>query len=296
MLQAFRTQVEYACRMVTLAQNLYQAKIGDIVYRPLSSLMCKSSIERGQNICSYNEWPNPILSAPGVVDAADSLTAIKKLIYDDKKVTWDEMLKALKADFEGYENVWQLCHDAPKFGDDDDFADDILLTAMNITNESMAKCRDTDGAPYRPGLQSVSFHVINGRLVAAMPYGRKAREPLADGGVSPSTGFGRSPVKVLKSIAKVDHDYPARGLLNQRLNPSTTPRQFINYIRTWGELGLSHVQFNMVDTYVLRDAQVHPEKYPDLIVRVAGYSAHFIYLTKDAQESIINRAELTLGS
>jgi pyruvate-formate lyase len=279
---------------MTLAQNILTSTIGDIIYRPISSLMCKSSIERAQNIVAYNDWPNPLIIADGLVDAGDSLTAIKKLVYDDKKITWDEMLKALKANWEGYEHCWQYCHDAPKFGDDDDYADDILVTTMNIVNESMAKCRDTDGAPYRPGLQSVSFHVINGRLVAALPYGRKAREPLADGGVSPSTGFGRSPVKVLKSVAKVDHDYPARGLLNQRLNPSTTPRQFINYIRTWGELGLSHVQFNMVDSDVLRDAQVHPEKYPDLIVRVAGYSAHFIYLSKDAQDSIINRAELTL--
>ena len=294
LLQAFRTQLDYACKIISIGQAIYQSTIGTFVYRPITSLMCPSSIKRGQNIASYNDWANPLINTDGLVDVADSLTAVKKLIYDDKKITWDEMLKALKANFEGYENYWQLCHDAPKFGDDDDYADDIMITTMNITHESMAKNVDKNGAKFRPIYHSVSSYITNGRLVAALPYSRKARQPLADGGVSPSTGFGRSPLKVLKSLAKLDHDYISRGLLNQKLSPSTTPRQFIHYIRTWGELGISHVQFNMVDANVLRDAQAHPEKYPDLIVRVAGYSAHFVYLAKDAQDSIINRSELTL--
>jgi pyruvate formate-lyase/glycerol dehydratase family glycyl radical enzyme len=291
LLQAFRTQLDYACRIGAYANNIHLLKTGEFTCRPFSSLLVRGAIERGQDITTYNDSIDPLYNVDGAVDAADSLTAIKKLIYDDRKVNWDEMLKALKANWEGYEHVWQLCHDAPKFGEDDDYADSIAVTTINIINDAMAKWPDIHGKPCRGAYQSVSYFVTKGKLTAALPCGRKAGRPLADGGISPSTGFGKIPTAVIKSVAKIDADYGARLLLNQRLSLSTTPKQFLNFIRAWGELGLSHTQFNVFDVKTLKDAQVYPEKYPDLIVRVAGYSAHFAYLNKEAQDSIILRAE-----
>jgi len=295
-LEVFRTQVEYATRIGAYANNIHLLKLGEFACRPFTSLLQKGAIDRGQDITTYNDMVNPLFNISGAIDVADSLTAIKKLIFDDKKVSWDELLKALKANWEGYEHIWKLCQDAPKFGNDDEYADQIAVTTFNIINEAVEKWPDIHGVPYRGAYQSVSMFVSKGRLTAALPCGRRARQPLADGGISPSTGFGKAPTAVIKSVSKVDADRPARLLLNQRLSPSTKPREFINFIRAWGELGLSHTQFNVFDAVTLKDAQVHPEKYPDLIVRVAGYSAHFRYLVKDAQDSIISRAEQILGS
>ena len=293
-LQAFKKQLEYFTKLATYANNIHLLKVGEFACRPFSSLLIKGAIERGQDITTYNDSIDPLFNVSGVIDVADSLTAIKKLIYDDKKVTWDEMIKALKSNWEGYENIWQLCHDAPKFGEDDDYADSVAVTTFTIVNEAMATCSDIHGVPCRGAYQSVSYYLMQGKQTAALPSSRRARQPLSDGGISPSMGFGKVPTAVVKSVAKIDTDYPARLLLNQRISPSTTPKQFLNFIRTWGEFALSHTQFNVFDVKTLKDAQLHSEKYPDLIVRVAGYSAHFVYLTKEAQDSIIMRTEQSL--
>lgn len=295
-LQAFRTQLEYFVRIGAYANNIYLLKAGEFLSRPFSSLLVKGAIERGQDITTYNDWIDPLVNVCGAIDCADSLTAIKKLIYDDKKVTWDEMLIALQANWEGYEHIWKLCQEAPKFGNDDDYADQMTVTTFNIINGALGKFRDIHGVPYRAAYQSVSHFIPRGRETAALPNGRKARTPLADGGISPLYGQGKVPTAVIRSVSKVDADYPARLLLNQRIAPSTTPMQFLNFIRAWGDYALSHTQFNVFDVETLKDAQVHAEKYPDLIVRVAGYSAHFIYLTKDAQDSLIARAEQCLDA
>jgi formate C-acetyltransferase len=293
---AFRVQVEYALKISAFTNQVYRLKQAELLQRPFSSCLCKSAIERAEDVTSYEDYDWPFMNVTGMIDAVDSLTAIKKLIFDDRKVTWNELLSALKADFKGYETVWQLCHGAPKFGSDDDYVDNIAKETFALINSEVEEIKDIRGRSLSPIYQSVAVFVKAGRVTAALPCGRKAREPLADGGASPETGFGQNPIEVLKSVSKIDHERPQRILLNQRLSLATTARQFVNLTRTWGELGISHTQFNVFDVNLMRDAQVHPEKYPDLIVRVAGYSAHFIFLNRVCQDAIIRRAEQSLAA
>jgi pyruvate-formate lyase len=173
----------------------------------------------------------------------------------------------------------------------DKIATDIFL----MVDTEGAKFKDTLGEPYEVQYHSVSTFIPSGMKTGALPCGRLARSPLADGGISPEAGFGKEPTKVLKSVSWVDAAENERMLLNMRLNPNTTARQFIDLIRAWGDLGISQVQFNMVKTETLRDAQKNPAKYPDLMVRVAGYSALFVDLTPNTQEAVIARAEQDLS-
>ena len=289
--EAFRQQLEYAVKIGCLAEQVFRITQGELFQRPFSSLLYKTAMERGEDVTNYEDYGHPWMNATGAIDAADSLTAIKKLIYEDKKITWDKLIKALEADFKGYEDIRRLCLEAPKWGNDDDYVDTITKKVFDTVDSEMEKATDLRGYGHRPIYASASVFVQAGKKVAALPCGRKAREPVADGGASPEVGFGGDPIKVARSVSKLDHVTPVRVLLNQRLATTTTAKQFVNFIRAWGDLGLSHSQFNVVDTATLRDAQVHPEKNPDLIVRVAGYSARFIYLSKISQDAIIARLE-----
>jgi formate C-acetyltransferase len=293
---ALGTQIEYAARIGVLSTQIYRLKQAELLQRPFSSLLYKSAIERAEDVTSYEDYYWPWINITGAIDAADSLAAIKMLIFDDKKLTWDELLEALKADFDGCNNVRQLCLSAPKFGSDDDYVDKIAKDVFRLVNSIIEEIKDIRGVGHRAVYQSVAVFVRAGVVTAALPCGRKARQPLADGGASPEAGWGGDPIKVLRSVSKLDAVRPVRILLNQRIAPGTTARQFVNFIRAWGDLGCSHTQFNVFDVETLKDAQDNPEKYPDLIVRVAGYSVRFVYLDRTAQDAIIARAEQGLSS
>jgi formate C-acetyltransferase len=161
-----------------------------------------------------------------------------------------------------------------------------------ITGEA-AKFKDMTGAKYDVQFHSVSTFMSWGFWTPALPNGRKNKEPLSDGGISPEQGAGKEPTKVLKSVSAVDASKTQRILHNMRLSPSTTTRQFIDLMRAWNDLGLSQIQFNVFKTETLRDAQKKPAEYSDLLVRVAGFSAVFVNLNPVAQETIISRSELT---
>lgn len=296
LVEAFRKQMEYSLTAATFAHSVYRLKAAELLCRPFSSVLYKSAIERGEDVTNYEDNYLPVLyNVSGVVDAVDSMASIKKLIFEDRKLTWDKMLKALKADFEGYDDVHRLCMEAPKFGDDA-YVDDIARDVYHLVDSELARQKDLRGHEYRSMYHSVSTFMRAGRVTGALPCGRKARVYLADGGISPEHGCGKNITGVLRAASKVDHTTPVRLLLNQRLSPTTTAKQFVDLVRAWGDLGISHIQFNVFDEKKLRDAQVRPEKYPDLIVRVAGYSALFIDLGKDTQESIIKRCEQVLSS
>ena len=268
-----------------------------LLTKPFSSALSENAVKLGKDLHSAQDYSVPLFGVgTGMIDAIDSLAAIKKLIYDEKKATWDQMLAAMNADWKGYEDLHKLCLDAPKFGSDDPYVDSIAKDIFLMADTEAAKFKDTLGEPYEVQYHSVSTFIPSGMKTGALPCGRKARSPLADGGISPEAGFGREPTKVLKSVSWVDAAENERMLLNMRLNPKTTPRQFIDLIRAWGDLGCSQIQFNLFDVKTLKDAQKRPEKYPDLMVRVAGYSALWIDLTPLVQENIISRAEQTIES
>lgn len=281
--------------------NMYWGWRGSMIARhidyqvnPLPWVSClnEKCIEEGIDARETADHFYPFFGcASGAVDAADALAAIKKLVFDEKKITMEELVKACKANWEGYEHIQKLCLDAPKFGEGDPYVDNIAQDVYNMMMKEAEQFKDYTGAKFDVQFHSVSTFLTFGMWTPALPNGRKARMPLSDGGISPEPGWGKIPTKVFKSVSVVDASKSQRILHNMRLNPSTTTQQFINLMRTWCDLGLSQIQFNVFKVETLRDAQKHPEKYEDLLVRVAGFSAVFINLAPFVQETIISRVE-----
>jgi len=246
----------------------------------------------------------------GIANLGNSLAAIKKLVFEEKKIAPEALLKYLENDFAGSdgEAVRQiLLKDAPKFGNDDDYVDKLVEQAYHSYIEKIETCktiRDGRGpicCRYYAGTSSISANVPSGAVVPASPDGRKAWTPLAEG-CSPSSGTDlKGPTAVFNSIAKLPTEKILGGvLLNQKLSPSVIRnsedkeklifllRTFFSRLKGW------HVQYNIVDRETLIAAQEKPEEYRDLIVRVAGYSAFFTVLSPDAQNDIIARTEHVL--
>jgi len=207
-----------------------------------------------------------------------------------------ELLEALAANWQGYEPIRQSMLAAPKYGNDDDYADEIAQMVHHRTAEVMAEFTDRFGHPLRGDGSGVSATYGCAFDTPATPDGRRNGEAFADATLSPIQGLDRKgPTAVLKSASKIDTTKTYNHLLNQKFLPSAfegdLKNVFISYLRSWGDLGISHIQFNVVDRETLLDAQIHPENHQDLIVRVAGYSAYFVDLSKGLQDSIIARTE-----
>ena len=246
----------------------------------------------------------------GIANLADSLAAIKKLVFEEKKISTDELIEALKNDFEGengkkIQNM--LVNEAPKYGNDDDYVDNLVVEAYNSYIDEVVKYPNTRygrgpiGGTRYAGTSSISANVGQGKGTLATPDGRKARTPLAEG-CSPSHAMDKNgPTAVFKSVSKLPtHDITGGVLLNQKVTPmmlSTEENRdkLEMIIRTFfNRLEGYHVQYNVIDKETMIDAQKHPEKHRDLIVRVAGYSAFFNALSKATQDDIIERTEQVL--
>jgi formate C-acetyltransferase len=212
-----------------------------------------------------------------------------------------EIIDMLDTNFEGKEAERQaLQNRAPKYGNDDDYVDGIVAEIGRIWCEEVAKYTiPRRGGVHSPGIYTVISNVPFGAIVGALPSGRLAGFPLADGGLSPQVGADKKgPSAVINSAAKIDQRLASNGtLLNQRFHPSALEgdqgsRNLASLIKTYQEKGGYHIQFNVVSSETLRDAQQNPEKYQDLLVRVAGYSAYFTSLSAEVQDNIIRRAEI----
>jgi pyruvate-formate lyase len=236
------------------------------------------------------------ISGRGLGTAADALAAIKAMVYDEKKYTMDEMLHALKNNFRNKETMRQtLLRRAPKFGCDNDEADAIAKEVAEYFCREVAKRPGTRGGFFRPSFFSYGMHVVEGGFLGAMPNGRLASQPVSNS-LSPANGSERKgPTAVMRSMAKIDQSLISNGCaLNVRMLPSllSTPEgqeKIAQLIRGYFAMGGMEVQFNVVDNATLRDAQARPENYPDLVVRVSGYSAYFTDLGKSIQDEIIAR-------
>lgn len=247
-----------------------------------------------------NSGPTP--RGIGLADVADSLAAIKYFVYDKKKYSMDEILTAMDKNFVGYEEMRQeLSTKAPKYGNDDDYADPIAMEVVDIYGRETDKHRSLFGGRFHPGFSSVSSNVPYGTAVCALPDGRLEYTPLADG-ASPCHGVDlEGPTAVAISEGKLNHETMSGGsILNVKFNPATIAGEeglvrFREYVKGAMAAGVWHVQFNIVDAETLKDAQLHPERYRDLIVRVAGYSAFFTGLDPKLQEDIIGRTEHLMG-
>ena len=276
----------------------------------LCSALCDDCIERGLNLKEGGAVYDFISDLQvGIANLADSLAAIKKCVFEDKTIGAAELWDALMTDFNGARNdeIRRLLISAPKYGNDDDYADTLIRCAYDIYIDEMKKYKNTRygrgpiGGIYYAGTSSISANVPQGAGTLATPDGRRAGEPLAEGS-SPSHGMDtKGPTAVFKSVSKLPtHEITGGVLLNQKLNPQMLEKtedrkKLVSLMRTFfNRLEGYHVQFNVVSREELMDAQLHPEKHRDLIVRVAGYSAFFNVLSKATQDDIIGRTEQVL--
>lgn len=288
--------IKTACQSAQVCERAHELRMPT----PVRSAMCEGCVEEGVDAMSgggvYNLGPG--IETTGITDLADSLAAVKKLVYEDKAITMDELIEAMDADYEGYEDIRQmLINRVPKYGNDNDYVDSIAVRFLRESCEMCESYNSITGSHYLCGAVPSVSNVPCGAATWAIPNGRKRGLPLSDG-ISPYPGYDKQgPSAVIKTIGKLDHEMNGVGtLLNMKLSPGilktdNDKRNFINLLRTEGELGGYHIQFNVVSTETLREAQKHPEDYGDLLVRIAGYSAFFVELAPKAQEAIIGRTE-----
>ncbi len=303
--QAFRKQVFYWTRYFVKGAKVLKESQAHLLPAPFSSSLSEGPLQRGLDITQGGTWYTTYaMYLAGLADAADSLGVIDKLIYRDKKITWDQLLEAIKANWEGYENLRQLCINAvPKYGNDDNFADEWAAWVMDTWQDSIDWVNtQKDLLPYWGGKwlgkgAITAMHIHCGRLVGGLPNGHINPKPLADT-LSPSQGMDRNgPTAVIKSVSKLPtHRVAAGGPINLRLSPQllATDRDidnFVSFLRTIEELGIYHIQFNVISSDTLRKAMKEPENYRDLMVRVGSYVTYFVDLTKEEQLNIISRTE-----
>ncbi len=298
--RAFEAQLAHMIRHMFVVDAIAEAAYSDLLCSPFLSALTEGCVESGRPLQKGGAIYNfgPAVNEIGVADVGDSLAAIKKLVFDDRKLTMAQLLEALACDFEGYEEVrGTLLHEAPKFGNDDDYVDLLTRDAVQFGNREVMKYHNIFGGQAQSGIIAVTSGIPFGAVVGALPSGRKAGQPLADNS-SPSAGNDRlGPTAIARSVAKLDPAALRNGtLLNLRFSPQSTAgtgglRKMASFVRGLCEVGCWHVQFNVIDTCTLREAQENPQEYQDLLVRVAGYSAYFTQLHRDVQEDIIRRTE-----
>ena len=301
LLDAYCERLLFNMKIGVNSWNLAQQVLMEYSPDPCNSFLLDEAVERGVDLTKlhkeHDTWP--IMIFFGGINVADSLSAIQKLVFDDRKYTMDELIQALRANWEGYKEMRQDFLSAPKYGNDDDYADEWAVKTLTRTHDTVRQVKDAWGSPVTlDGSMAAGYQSI-GLGCGATPDGRLGGTPLADGTLSPMRGADKNgPTAVLNSVGKIP--FMHTQLLNQRFMPQflegENKKLFAQYLREWYEKGtIPHIQFNVVDSGILRDAQEHPEKYTDLQVRVAGYSAFWIDLPRETQDSILARTEQSLG-
>ena len=292
---AVKEHIQYATRAVVKGNHIID-EVGMNRPVPALSFTFKECIEKAKDYAwggaKYNTGNGIILI--GVADLINSMAAVRHIVFDTKQATMAELLDALDRDFEGHEEIQKLCTDAPKYGNDDPMVDDIAGDMFTFIADEIEKYSSKFGR-MTPGILPVSGNTPFGLEVGALPSGRKAWKPLADG-VSPSGGTDfNGPSSVLKSVANIPHGRFVQGtLLNMKVEPAMLSTengitQMMALLKSMCSLGVYHVQFNVIDQKKLIRAQKNPDEYRGLLVRVAGYTAYFVELGKDVQDDIIGR-------
>ena len=297
--KAYCKQVEYAIHQLVVVAHALGTAYKEYLPLPYASLMVDDCIAKGKDVSSGGARYNiPGIQGVGIATVADGLYALKELVCKRKTVPLARFMDALKSNFSEDEKLYNLIKEIPKYGNDIDEVDLIACQIGEHFCEEVKKHKNSTGFPFFPALYSISAHAGMGYYVGATPDGRKAHEPLADG-ISPGQGRCISgPTAAIKSVCRINHLAAVNGtLLNMKFNATmiNDPDKLVKFmalIDAFMELGGYHVQFNMIDTALLREAQKHPEKNPDLLVRVAAYVAQFAVLPKKLQDDIIARSEL----
>jgi pyruvate formate-lyase/glycerol dehydratase family glycyl radical enzyme len=302
--EAYIKQLECVMEGFTQLNHIAEHLSNEMLKRPLVSPYIDGCIEQGlttTDFAAYGSYKNPEIQVAGAINVADSLTAIKFLVFDEKKLKMDELLAALETNWEGKKDVRQLCLNAPKFGNNIDVADKMAQWVHYESQGIIGKHKDIWGGRYRSNGGLMSANYALGRACQASADGRVDTEPFADGTCSPMAGRdNKGPTATLLSVACLDPLLANEMLLNQKFMPQflkgDNKKIFSDYLTTWYDLGIWHIQFNVLDKKTLLDAQVHPENYQDLVVRVAGYSAYWVDLGKPVQDNIISRTEQSFSA
>jgi len=296
--QAYVRQMNHFIDIKVRGNNVIERIYARYMPAPFLSLLIDDCIAAGTDYhdggARYN---TTYIQGVGLGSLTDMMSAIRYHVYERKTLSMKLLLTALADDFSGRENIRQmLLNKTPRYGNDDDAADNLMKSIFEAYFQSIDGRKNTKNGTYHINLLPTTCHVYFGAVTGATPDGRHAQEPLSEG-ISPVQGADRNgPTAVLKSAAKMDHVRTGGTLLNQKFTPQLLKTdadldRLVQLVRTYFKLDGHHIQFNVADTATLRAARQHPEKYRDLIVRVAGYSDYFCDLTPALQEEIIARTE-----
>ena len=293
--EAYNKQVARMVRNVVIDQNT-----SHLAYQPtvFQSALVEDCIEKGMSMGQGGARYNvDLIGFAGAVDAGDSLAAIKKLVFEEKRATMEQLCDALDRNFEGYDDIRKMCLEAPKFGNDDDYVDEQVAWVTHMVTQEVKKYKNLYGGHKATDQIPMYGYISAGLRVGALPSGRLAGEPLSDG-VSPTQGSDvKGPTAVLKSVGKINNAEVSLGqTLNMKFDPAVFEKEegfkrLADLIRVLVDQKVDHIQINVVSADTLRAAQREPDKYKDLTVKVAGYNAPFVELHKELQDSIIARTE-----
>ncbi|MGD0265986.1 MAG: trans-4-hydroxy-L-proline dehydratase [Candidatus Methylomirabilota bacterium] len=294
--EAFSKQLHYIVDLKIRANNYIERMFASQAPATFLSVLIQDCIQKGKDYNNGGPRHNTnYIQCVGIGTITDSLSAIKKHVFEDKTISMDRLLTALRNSFKDEEPLrLMLANKTPAFGNDDDYADSIMQRVYASLFDAIDGKPNTKGTAYHLDMLSTTCHVYFGKKLGASANGRFAGMPESDG-TSPSQGADRrGPTAVIKSLGKIDQFKSGGTLLNQKFLPSVLAgdeglAKMAALIRTYFRLDGHHIQFNVVDSETLRDAQKHPERYRDLLVRVAGYSDYFVDLDAYHQEEIIAR-------
>lgn len=297
---AYKAQVQHFMRIKLTGNNIIERIFMKYMPVPFLSVLIEDCIRNGKDyMCGGARYNSSYVQGVGLGSITDMLTALRYHVYDKKTIAMETMEKALANDFKGFEELqYQLVYHTPKYGNDDDYADEQEVQVFDMYYDVLSGHKSPRGADYRVNMLPTTCHVYFGKVTGATPDGRNAWKVLAEG-ISPVQGADTNgPTAVIRSAAKIDHIKTGGTLLNQKFTPSLLSTEegcnnLVHLIRAYFRMDGHHIQFNVVDADTLREAQKHPEDYKDLIVRVAGYSDYFNDLGEDLQNEIICRTEQT---
>ncbi len=296
--EAFKKQLQHIVNIKIRGNNVIEQLYAQEMPAPCLSVVTNDCISKAKD---YNaggaRYNTNYIQGVGIGTVTDCLAAVKYNVYDNKNFTMEELIEAMEHDYEGYEAIFRMVHDkTPKYGNDDDYADDIMQEVFELYRSEITGRPNMKGGKYGVDMLPTTCHVYFGDVILATPNGRKAHKPVSEG-ISPEKSADRNgPTAVIKSCSKMDHLATAGTLLNQKFTPDVVAGEkgldnMASLIRSYFSMDGHHIQFNVIDRQTLIEAQKNPEDYKDLIVRVAGYSDFFRNLDKPLQDEIIERTE-----
>lgn len=288
--------MEVSAFLTAQSETNYPAEYAPVIFHSVTTNDCiKDGREINQGGARYTFFNG--MAPVGMMTGTNSLIAIKKLVFEDKVISMKELIEALDANFQGKEEIKKLCLDAPKYGNDDNYADEMAQRLFKVCNELVTKHTNPFGETLHNLYAGITAHYYHGAATGATPDGRVAYYPYGDGSVSPVQGTDKKgPTTVIRSAGKIDAAPSFCTLFNQKFHPSALNdmdglKKFLAYLKTYMDLAGYHIQFNCVDRETLLKAKERPDEYRDLVVRVAGFCHFFTHLSPLIQDEIIERTE-----